>query len=95
MKIIAAAAATLFVLASATLPTVDLDGDGKPEKIRRTEEVIKLADGEVMCGGFDFPCDVIELDIRTSAPRAEGSCWRTRRGACGPGGTSSSSRRTG
>ncbi|MCP4872990.1 MAG: hypothetical protein GY898_30220 [Proteobacteria bacterium] len=66
MKLIAAAAATFVLATGAALPTVDLDGDGKPEKIARTEEVIKLADGEVMCGGFDFPCDVIELDVRTS-----------------------------
>ncbi len=70
--IVALAAAVTFAAAlalagdDAPLPKVDLDGDGKPEKIAQTEEGLQLGDGLIPCEGFDFPCDVTALDIRKS-----------------------------
>jgi hypothetical protein len=94
MKLILAAAGLCVLAAAASLPKVDLDGDGRPEKIVRTEEMLLLAGGEVNCGGFDFPCDVTEMDVRTSdtfkellicqhGPRDDLSCelWTVRNGS--------------
>lgn len=57
---------SLAPLALAAAPQVDLDGDGKDEKISVTEEHVRVNDATVECSGYEFPCEIHVEDINGS-----------------------------
>ena len=59
------AAAVASPAAASPLPSVDLDGDGKPEVLRQTDEGLHLAGVVLPCGSEGFPCELDVLDVNS------------------------------